>query len=147
MSTSADRFGWCRYLGADSGADASVALALDIFTPRNPPELRRTIRRHGTLLVVTPLASHLSEVQHAFGLINIDACKDSRLVHAFAPYFRCSEQSLLTWHMTINDRDVLSLAKMATSARHIDAHALSQRVTPIPITVTAAVALRLYRPI
>lgn len=95
------------------------------------------------------MASHLSEVRHALGLISLDARKDSRLVHAFAPYFRCSEQSLLTWHMTINDRDVLSLAKIGPSARHIDAHDLSHRVTllPIPIAVTAAVAFGLYHPI
>lgn len=88
-------------------------------------------------------------MRHALYLISLDARKDSRLVHAFAPYFRCSEQSLLTWHMTINDRDVLSLAKIGPSARHIDAHDLSHRVTllPIPIAVTAAVALGLYHPI
>lgn len=95
------------------------------------------------------MASHLSQVRHALGLINMEARKDSRLLHAFAPYFRCSEQSLLTWYMTINDRDVLSLAKIGPLAPHIDAHDLSHPVTllPIPIAVTAAVALGLYHPI
>ena len=129
--------------------DASVALALDIFVPRNAPELRRSIRRDGALLVVTPMPPHLSELRHALGLISIDSCKDARLAHAFAPYFRCFEHSSLTWQITLNAQDVLLLARMGPSARHIDAQLLSQRVTllPIPITVTAAVALRPYGPI
>lgn len=94
-------------------------------------------------------ASHLSEVRHALRSINIDARKDARLADAFARYFRCSEYSSLTWQMTLNAEDVLSLAKMGLLDRHIDAHDPSQRATvlPISITVTAAVALRLYRPI
>jgi 23S rRNA (guanine745-N1)-methyltransferase len=95
------------------------------------------------------MASHLSEVRHALHLINIDARKDARLADAFARYFRCSEYSSLTWQMTLNAEDVLSLAKIGPSARHIDAHDLSHRVTllTIPIAVTAAAALGLYHPI
>ena len=100
--------------------DASVALALDIFAPRNAPEHRQTIRRDGALLVGTPLTSHLAELRHALGLFNIDSRKDARIAHAFAPYFRSFEHSSLTLQMSLNAEDVLSLARMGPSARHID---------------------------
>lgn len=119
------------------------------FAPRNAPEHRQTIRRDGALLVGTPLTSHLAELRHALGLFNIDSRKDARIAHAFAPYFRSFEHSSLTLQMSLNAEDVLSLARMGPSARHIDLQLLSQRVTliRIPITVTTAVALRPYRPI
>lgn len=130
-------------------AESSVAMALDVFAPRNPRELRRTLRDDGAVLVVTPAPSHLAELHQPLGLLDIDRRKEERLADAFAPFFRCHVQESLAWRMELNRDDVTSLAAMLPSARHTDAEAVAHRVAMLsfPASVTGSVTLRIYRPI
>lgn len=82
-------------------AQSSVAMALDVFAPRNPRELRRTLRDDGAFLVVTPAPSHLAELRQPLALLDIDRRKEERLPDAFAPFFRCHVQESLTWRMEL----------------------------------------------
>jgi len=130
-------------------AQSSVTMALDVFAPRNPRELRRTLRDDGALLVVTPALSHLAELRQPLALLDIDRRKEDRLADAFAPFFRCHAEESLTWRMELERDDVTSLAAMLPSARHTDVRAVAHRVATLSFStsVTGAVMLRIYRPI
>jgi len=130
-------------------AQNSVAMALDVLAPRNPRELRRTLRDDGALLVVTPAPSHLAKLRQPLALLDIDRRKDECLADAFAPFFRCPVQESLTWRMELNRDDTTSLAAMLHSARHTDNETVAQRIAMLSfsISVTGAVMLRIYRPI
>ena len=92
-------------------AQNSVAMALDVFAPRNPRELRRTLRDDAALLVVTPAPAHPAKLRQPLALLDIDRRKDECLADAFAPFFRCHVQESLTWRMELNRDDVTSLPR------------------------------------
>ncbi len=119
-------------------------MALDVFAPRNPRKLRRTLRDDGALLVVTPALSHLAELRQPLALLDIDRRNAARLADAFAPFFRCHVQESLTRRMDLK-RDGTSMAAMLPSARHTDARAVAQRIAmpSFSISVTGAVMLRI----
>ena len=60
-------------------ADRAAALALSVFAPRPPAELRRVLHPAGRLLVVTPDSDHLGELAGPLGLLEVDPRKDERL--------------------------------------------------------------------
>jgi 23S rRNA (guanine745-N1)-methyltransferase len=130
-------------------AQNSVAVGLDVFAPRNPRELRRTLRDDGALLVVTSAPSHLAELRQPLRLLDVDRHKKERLAHALAPFFRCHVQESLSWRMELNRDDVISLAAMLPSARHTDTERVAHRAAMLsfPTSVTGSVMLRIYRPV
>jgi hypothetical protein len=54
-------------------------MALDIFAPRHPRELGRTLRDDGALLVFTHASSHLAELRNWLGLPDIDRRTEKRI--------------------------------------------------------------------
>ena len=127
-------------------AEEASGLTLNVFAPRQPRELHRTLRRDGTLLVVTPQSDHLVELRHVLGLLNIDPCKESRIASGFEPYFRFDARRLLAWTMHLTKADVAALVGMVPSARHVEASALASRIAGLSdsIAVTAAVTIQAF---
>jgi len=88
-------------------ADGAADLMLNVFAPRNVPEIRRVLA--GTLLVVTPTERHLRELD----LIGVHPRKQERLHDALgAP----RAERLLEYELTL--ADAADLVAMGPSAHH-----------------------------
>jgi 23S rRNA (guanine745-N1)-methyltransferase len=129
-------------------ADACAALVLDVFAPRNAPELRRVLRDDGALLVATAGAAHLGELRPALGLLGVDPDKDRRTESALGPHFERAASRDLEWTMALPRADVLALAAMGPSARHLDPAQLAARVAALPgeVAATASIRVAVWRP-
>jgi 23S rRNA (guanine745-N1)-methyltransferase len=128
--------------------DGCAGLVLDVFAPRNGLELRRILGPSGLLLVVTPAPEHLAELRSALGLLEVAPDKERRVADALSPFFERASSQPLRWTMALAHEDVLALAGMGPSARHLDPAALSERVAALPetVTVTASCVLEGWRP-
>lgn len=129
-------------------ADGCAALVLDVFAPRNGPELRRILRDDGLLVVVTPAREHLAELRGVLGLLDVDPEKERRVADALAPHFERRSSAPVRWTLALARADVLALAGMGPSARHVGVEALAARAAslPEPARVTASVVVECWRP-
>lgn len=127
--------------------DGAVAVALNVFAPRNPAELARVVAPGGLLVVVSPTPAHLAGLVDALGLLTVAPDKASRITAALAPAFTLSEQDTVEFGLELSHRDVLALVGMGPSAWHVDAAALARAVAalPEPVRVTASVLVSGYR--
>jgi 23S rRNA (guanine745-N1)-methyltransferase len=124
-------------------ADASAALVLNVFAPRNGPEFRRVLQPGGLLLVVTPAADHLGELVTALGLLRVDPDKAQRVADRLDTSFAQVGASAHRRTMTLTHAEVHTLVAMGPSAWHADPARLAAAVAALPdaVTVTAAVDL------
>jgi 23S rRNA (guanine745-N1)-methyltransferase len=129
-------------------ADGCAGIVLDVFAPRNGAELRRVLRDDGLLLVVTPAADHLAELRSVLGLLDVAPEKERRVAGSLAPFLERASARSLRWTMSLPQQDVLALAGMGPSARHVapDVLAARARGLPDPVTVTAACTIESWRP-
>jgi 23S rRNA (guanine745-N1)-methyltransferase len=123
-------------------ADASAALILDVFAPRNAAEFRRVLRPDGALLVVTPAADHLRELVDTLGLIRVDPDKAERLADHLGGHFSAAGTSTHRRTLRLAGAALRTLVGMTPSARHVRPGDLPEDDVP----VTAAVDLTVYRP-
>jgi 23S rRNA (guanine745-N1)-methyltransferase len=126
-------------------ADASAALVLDVFAPRNGPEFRRILHPDGTLLVVTPAADHLAELIDAFGLIQVDPGKAGRVSDSLGDQFARTAATSLRRTVRLGGAELRTLVGMTPSARHVALDDLPDDLPDGGIDVTAAVDLTTYR--
>jgi 23S rRNA (guanine745-N1)-methyltransferase len=124
-------------------ADGCAGLVLNVFAPRNGAEFRRILHPEGSLLVVTPAADHLAELVEAFGLLRVDEDKAKRVGAGLDAHFTATSSTPLRHSMRLSSAEVRTLIGMTPSARHMSPADLDPR----PQTVTAAVALTVYRPL
>lgn len=129
-------------------ADASVALLLNVFAPRNGPEFRRVLRPDGTLLVVTPTEDHLAELVGALDLLRVDPAKADRVAGSLAGLFDPVAATEHRFRLALTRDEVRTLVGMGPSAWHTDPARLAARLAILtePVTVGAAVRLTAYRP-
>ncbi|QMU72100.1 putative RNA methyltransferase [Streptacidiphilus sp. P02-A3a] len=129
--------------------DAAASVVLNVFAPRNGPEIRRVLRPGGTLLVVSPTSRHLAELVGALGLLAVDARKQQRLAAALGPHLGFQGDSETTFPMELDHAAVRTVVDMGPSAWHTDAAELDRRIArlPDPVPATASVTLsRFTRP-
>lgn len=134
--------------------DGAASVLLNIFAPRNGPELRRILRPDGVLLVVTPTPEHLAELPAALPaasgvrLLAVDPAKPDRLAATLEPWFRPTGSTLHTRRLRLPRPLVRALVEMGPSAAHLDPAALAGAVAALPdrLPVTAAVNLTRYTP-
>ncbi|MDT0450165.1 putative RNA methyltransferase [Streptomyces hesseae] len=129
--------------------DASAALVVNTFAPRNGPELRRVLHPQGALLVVTPRPDHLQELIDTLGLMRVDERKEERLSDQLAPHFSTTTSRALTTTMTLDHHALAQLVGMGPNAWHRDGEGLAARIAalPEPYEVTLSVTLTAYRPL
>ncbi|MEV4758064.1 putative RNA methyltransferase [Micromonospora sp. NPDC049559] len=129
-------------------ADASAALLLNVFAPRNGAEFHRILRRDGALLVVTPGPEHLTELIDPLGLLRVDPDKTERVAGSLAAHFTLVEEAPHRRTLELPRPQVRTLVGMGPSAWHADADRLAARIAalPEPVAVTASVRLAVYRP-
>ncbi|WP_091459008.1 putative RNA methyltransferase [Micromonospora inyonensis] len=129
-------------------ADASVAVLVNVFAPRNGAEFRRVLDPTGTLLVVTPVADHLAELVDALDLLRVDPAKAERVAGSLAGHFTGIGTTQHRARLTLTRSEVETLVGMGPSAWHTEPARIAARIAALaePVTVTAAVQLSRYRP-
>ncbi|MGC5018589.1 putative RNA methyltransferase [Micromonospora sp. DT47] len=129
-------------------ADASTAVLLNVFAPRNGAEFRRVLDPAGALLVVTPTDAHLAELVDALDLLRVDPAKADRVADSLAGHFTQERTAVHTTRLALTGPEVATLVGMGPSAWHTDPERLAARITalPEPVGVTVAVRLTVWRP-
>lgn len=120
-----------------------AAVVLDVFAPRNAGESARILADGGALLVVTPTATHLTELVGPLGLLAVDARKDDRVEEQLRPQFRLDRQRAVEAELVLDRDAVRDLVGMGPSAWHTDAASLQDRLAglPDPVRVTMSVTV------
>ncbi|MTV25946.1 methyltransferase domain-containing protein [Nitriliruptoraceae bacterium ZYF776] len=128
--------------------DDAVDVALHVFAPRNPAELRRVLREGGLVVVARPLPDHLAELRDHVPLIAIDPDKGPRLAAAFGDGFSAASVHEVRSRVTVPRAVARDVVAMGPSAHHLDADALDAAVAALPdeVAVTVAVEIRTLRP-
>jgi len=125
--------------------DRAVDLALNVFAPRNGPELGRIVRPGGTVLSVTPTSTHLHELATLHS-IRIDQDKTARLRRALGPWFQPISDRPITWTLQCTREQAAAILCMGPAARHLRPD-FDRRLAVLgqSIRVTAAAQLRVFR--
>ncbi|MFJ1932400.1 putative RNA methyltransferase [Kitasatospora sp. NPDC088160] len=127
--------------------DASAGLMLNVFAPRNGPEIRRVLRPGATLLLVSPTARHLRELVGALGLLSVDEEKQRRIDEKLGPYLTSAGRRQVEFTLRLGPDDVRTVVGMGPSAWHTDPDRLAAALAdlPDPVEVTASVMVAAYR--
>ncbi|MEK2492580.1 putative RNA methyltransferase [Kitasatospora purpeofusca] len=127
--------------------DASAGLVLNVFAPRNGPEIRRVLRPGGTLLLVSPTSRHLRELVDTLGLLSVDEEKQRRIDEKLGPYLTPAGRREVEFTMRLSAEDVRTVVGMGPSAWHTDPDRLAEQLAalPDPVGVTASVTVAAYR--
>jgi 23S rRNA (guanine745-N1)-methyltransferase len=123
--------------------DGVAAAVLNVFAPRNPPEMARVLGQGGVALIVTPTARHLGELVEPLGLIGVDERKEERLGEQLAPHLELVDRRELGWPLRLDRASARDAAAMGPSAFHVRPEALEERIAALPeqLDVTAEVTL------
>ncbi|GAA2827115.1 methyltransferase domain-containing protein [Kitasatospora sp. CM 4170] len=126
--------------------DASAGLVLNVFAPRNGPEIRRVLRPGGTLLLVSPTPRHLRELVTALGLLSVDEEKQRRIDEKLGPHLAPAGRQEVEFTLRLSAADVRTVVGMGPSAWHTDPERLAARLAalPDPVEVTASVTVAAY---
>ncbi|WP_446218259.1 putative RNA methyltransferase [Micromonospora sp. IBHARD004] len=129
-------------------ADASTAVLLNVFAPRNGAEFHRVLDPAGALLVVTPAEDHLVELVDALDLLKVDPAKADRVAGSLAGHFTEESSEVRRARLALTRTEVATLVGMGPSAWHTDPTRLAERIAalPEPVPVTLAVRLAVHRP-
>ncbi|MBG6067998.1 putative RNA methyltransferase [Micromonospora ureilytica] len=129
-------------------ADASTAVLLNVFAPRNGTEFHRVLDPAGTLLVVTPDTDHLAELVDALDLLRVDPDKADRVADSLGGHFTLVSSAGHRAELALTRPEVATVVGMGPSAWHTDPVALATRLAalPEPVRVTVAVRVDAYRP-
>jgi 23S rRNA (guanine745-N1)-methyltransferase len=127
--------------------DGRAALLLNVFAPRNGPEIARVLAPGGALIVVTPTPRHLRALSDDLGLLEVDADKQDRLRATLSPRLEPVARRQLEFEMTLPRSDVQALITMGPSAHHLDIGELADRLSHMPESrrLTASLAIETFR--
>jgi 23S rRNA (guanine745-N1)-methyltransferase len=114
------------------------AVVLNVFAPRNPPEMRRVLHDRGVLVVVHPTERHLREV---VGLLAVEEDKGERLAEKLDPWFEPVSARECEYAMSLDADAIRALVMMGPSAWHVDPPAAGAVGR-----VTASVVVSVYAP-
>ncbi|MGA5823573.1 putative RNA methyltransferase [Kitasatospora sp. NPDC094028] len=127
--------------------DGTADLMLNVFAPRNGPEIHRVLRPGATLLLVSPTGRHLRELVDALGLLSVDEDKQRRIDEKLGPYLTPIGRREVEFTLRLGPADVRTVVGMGPSAWHTDPDALAAALgaLPEPVEVTASVTVAAYR--
>lgn len=119
--------------------DHSVNLLLCVFAPRNLPEFQRVLAPTGQLVIIHPNPGHLAGLRGSYGLLDVDADKESRLAHQLEG-FEVSRQRV-SYEVEATADQVTDLVAMGPNAFHASPQPYPAASLDVDVTiVTAAVA-------
>ncbi|WP_085999069.1 putative RNA methyltransferase [Nocardia higoensis] len=127
--------------------DSVLGHVLTVFAPRNPAEAARVLAPGGRYIVVTPTATHLTELVGPLGMVGVDPDKDRRVAEAMAGHLEQVERTIVQYPMELTRDQAAHLVGMGPSAHHMTVPAETRlAVLPERIEVTASVAVSVYQP-
>jgi tetratricopeptide (TPR) repeat protein/transcriptional regulator with XRE-family HTH domain/ubiquinone/menaquinone biosynthesis C-methylase UbiE len=100
--------------------DQSVAVTLNIFAPRNPPEFARVLVPGGMLLVVIPTQEHLLSLRTLLGLLTIQEQKEQQVVEQFAGQFELIESETMAYSLRLNKAAIEQVVMMTPNYWHVN---------------------------
>ncbi len=112
--------------------DRSVALILDVFAPRNGPEIRRVLGPGGLAIVVTGAPDHLAGIPEGFGMITVDPEKRERLARTMEDLDQAVESAAIGWTMSLTPDEVADLVRMGPGAGRVEPEAFAAEVEALP---------------
>jgi SAM-dependent methyltransferase len=119
--------------------DATVDVALDVFSPRNAAEMARVLKPGGVALVAVPTAGHLAELADLHG-VRVDPEKAERLERTVGGHLRCEHRQEVRWTMALTADEVERVLRMSPAGAHRHADR-----TPSARAVTGSVELWTFR--
>jgi 23S rRNA (guanine745-N1)-methyltransferase len=127
-------------------ADGAAAVMLNVFAPRNGPELARVAAPGARLLVIMPTRLHMKELIGPLGLLTVDWRKEERLARTLDPYFTLTAKRDIRSTVSLDHHDVLAAVMMGPSAWQAgqSARQSSIRRLPDPLPVTLSVTMSSY---
>ena len=129
-------------------ADASTAVLLNVFAPRNGPEFHRVLDPAGSLLVVTPDTDHLAELVGALDLLRVDPDKADRVTGSLGGHFTPVSSTVHRAELALTRQRSPPWSGWARARGTPSPGALTARLAalPEPVRVTVAVRVDAYRP-
>lgn len=112
--------------------DASVTLLLDVFAPRNGPEIRRVLVPGGVAIVVTGAPDHLAGIPEGFGMITVDPEKQERLARTMEELEREGDPVEIEWTMSLTPDEVADLVRMGPGAGRVGPENFETEVGALP---------------
>jgi len=124
----------------------SVAVLLDVFAPRNGPEIERVLAPGATAIVIVAGPDHLSGVPEGLGMITVDPVKSERLGAKLSGLDRVSEVERVEWTMSLSPEEVGDLVGMGPGHGRVDPETFEVRLSELPgrTEVTGQVELRRF---
>ncbi|KQV05419.1 MULTISPECIES: putative RNA methyltransferase [unclassified Kitasatospora] len=127
--------------------DGSADLLLNVFAPRNGPEIRRVLRPGGRMLLVSPTSRHLRELVDALGLLSVDEDKERRTDEKLSPWLTRTDRTEVEFRLRLSHAEANEVVAMGPNAWHTDPARLAAALAelPDPVEVTGSVHLTTYR--
>lgn len=126
--------------------DDSADLLLNVFAPRNGPEIRRVLRPGGRMLLVSPTSRHLRELVAALGLLSVDEDKERRTDEKLSPWLTRADRTEVEFRLRLSHAEAAEVVAMGPNAWHTDPARIAAALAelPDPIEVTGSVHLTTY---
>ncbi|GJF28441.1 ubiquinone biosynthesis protein [Kitasatospora sp. NE20-6] len=126
--------------------DGCADLVLNVFAPRNGPEIRRVLRPGGRLLLVAPTGRHLRELVDGLGLLSVDDEKERRIDEKLNPWLQPLDRTEVEFTLRLSHTDAAAVVGMGPNAWHTapDRLAAALAELPDPVEVTGSVRLSVY---
>lgn len=112
--------------------DDSVSVLLDVFAPRNGPEIERVLAPGGTAIVVVAGPDHLSGIPEGLGMITVDPVKRERLGTKLSGLVEGGEVEAVEWTMSLTPEEVGDLVRMGPGFGRVDAGTFEARLRALP---------------
>lgn len=125
--------------------DGAVPVLLDVFAPRNGPEITRVLSPGGTALVVVAGADHLLGMPPGLGMISVDPLKAERLEAKFADLEPAGDARAIEWTMALSPAEVSDVVSMGPGAGRIDPETFTKRIAALPERTEVLGRVELHR--
>ncbi|MET4001657.1 MULTISPECIES: putative RNA methyltransferase [Arthrobacter] len=133
---------WDLWRALPLGAN-TADVVLVVFAPRNAKEFARVLKPGGTLVVVTPLASHLAEIAQEASLLGIQEDKEAALNHSLEAHFTPAGNCELVVPLQLGPADIANVALMGPAGHHLEAKEASTHLAGLPALSAATAAFRI----
>jgi 23S rRNA (guanine745-N1)-methyltransferase len=127
--------------------DATAAVVLSVFAPRDAAEIARVLAPDGALVLVTPTERHLAELVAALGLLHVEQRKAQRVRETVGARLEPVRETMCERTLELDATDARAVAQMGPSAHHLDARALEERLAVLgePVRVGVSVRVSVFR--